>query len=318
MAGHIISVIGGKGGVGKSIFSANLAFANAIENRAPTLLLDFDQTACGDLNIITGIQTKKTVKDIADFNGAIDPRSILQFTGVHPAKVSFIGMPRDAIAASQVNVEGLGKVLKSAVNIYPLTIIDLGSELNELTLKALDFSTLILLVTTPDLLAVNQSRRMFSNLMTQLFPKEMVHIVVNKSQKNHPVTHTIIGQQIGKQIFGEIVDDEDTCTLALSKTQPALVLNKNAPISKSFLEFVRLLNQRNVLKTLAGLVKPEDAGKKKSGSGAEEVYEPGKNNPWLQLKSRIHRGLVEEMDFKNQADERDPKAKLILREQTKK
>ena len=36
------------------------------------------------------------------------------------------------------------------------------------------------------------------------------------------------------------------------------------------------------------------------------------------LKSRIHKQLVEEMDFKNQADDKDPKSKLILREQTKK
>ncbi len=34
MAGHIISIIGGKGGVGKSQLAANLAFAYATEMRA--------------------------------------------------------------------------------------------------------------------------------------------------------------------------------------------------------------------------------------------------------------------------------------------
>ena len=54
MAGHIITVVGGKGGVGKSQVAANLAFAFAMENRQKVLLLDFDQKACGDQNIITG------------------------------------------------------------------------------------------------------------------------------------------------------------------------------------------------------------------------------------------------------------------------
>src|SRR5690606_31893520 len=102
MAGHIISVIGGKGGVGKSMFAANLAFAYASENRMKTLLLDFDQKACGDQNIITGVKSKKNVKDLAEFNGAMDPRSINMFIGMHKSGVSYIGMPTDATAAEQI------------------------------------------------------------------------------------------------------------------------------------------------------------------------------------------------------------------------
>jgi len=62
MAGHIISIIGGKGGVGKSQVAANLAFAFAAENRQKALLLDFDQKASGDQNLITGIKCKKNMK----------------------------------------------------------------------------------------------------------------------------------------------------------------------------------------------------------------------------------------------------------------
>ena len=124
MAGHIISVIGGKGGVGKSQVAANLAFAFAAENRQKTLLLDFDQRASGDQNLITGIKSKKTIKELSEFNGAIDPKSINLFVGVHKAGVHYIGMPNDATTASQVDVEGLGKFLKAVTSLYPVIIID--------------------------------------------------------------------------------------------------------------------------------------------------------------------------------------------------
>ena len=117
MPGHIISVIGGKGGVGKSLVAANLAFAYAQEARIPTFLLDFDQKACGDQEIITGLKSKKNLRELAEFNGSIDPKSILAFVATHAAKVSMIGMPKDATAASQINVEGLGKTLKALPNI---------------------------------------------------------------------------------------------------------------------------------------------------------------------------------------------------------
>ena len=40
MAGYIISIVGGKGGVGKSMFAGNFVFGLAQEARTKTLLLD--------------------------------------------------------------------------------------------------------------------------------------------------------------------------------------------------------------------------------------------------------------------------------------
>lgn len=201
MAGHIITIIGGKGGVGKSQVAANLAIAYAGELRAKTLLLDFDQKACGDQNIITGLKSKKNLKELADFSGSIDPRSIQLFTAEHKSGISFIGMPTEAISANQISEDSLGKVLKAITNIYPVTIIDAGSEINPLALKAMEYSTLIFLVASPDLLAVNQCKRMYTDLVTMLFPKDMIQILVNQAVNGHPVSPDVIGKQIGKPVF---------------------------------------------------------------------------------------------------------------------
>ncbi len=72
---HLIAVIGGKGGVGKSVFAANLAHAFVREMRAKVLLIDCDPKSCGDQNFITGIrhlmadQGLDTVKAAATFLG---------------------------------------------------------------------------------------------------------------------------------------------------------------------------------------------------------------------------------------------------------
>ena len=59
MPGFMITIIGGKGGVGKSQVAANLAFAYASEARQKTLLIDCDQKAAGDQTVITGLKPKK-------------------------------------------------------------------------------------------------------------------------------------------------------------------------------------------------------------------------------------------------------------------
>jgi pilus assembly protein CpaF len=317
MAGHIISIIGGKGGVGKSQVAANLAFAYAMETRAKVLLLDFDQKACGDQNLITGLKSKKNVKELAEFSGAIDPRSIQLFTADHKAGVSLIGMPTEAISANQINEDGLGKVLKAITNIYPITIIDVGSELNPLALKAMEYSTLIFMVASPDVLAVNQCRRMYSDLVTMLFPKDMIQILVNQAVNGHPVTPEVIGKQIGKPVFHAIPKDDANCIAALSRSTPVIVTSKTAPFAAGIVDCVRKLTQKNVLKTLERIAKPQDVGSAQASGSAGPISDDKKKDQWTDLKSRIHKSLIEEMDLKKQ-DENDPKAKIILREQVKK
>ena len=54
MTGHIIAVVGGKGGVGKSVFAANLALAHLTEFKQRPLIVDLDLNSLGDQNIILG------------------------------------------------------------------------------------------------------------------------------------------------------------------------------------------------------------------------------------------------------------------------
>ena len=264
--GHIIAVIGGKGGVGKSQIAANLAFAFSAENRQKTLLLDFDQKACGDQNLITGIKSKKNINDLSKFVENLDPRSIMTFIGQHKMGVHYIGMPTDPSVAEDIDVDGLGKPLKAIQKIYPLTVIDVGAELNELAIKALEYATMIVIVVTPDLLAVNQSRRLFSELQTMMFPKEMIQIVVNQYQKGHPVTTDTIGRQIGRPVFSIVPKDDQGCIRALSTSNPLLAIAKNSPLSQGVVDIVRRIKQKNLLNQLAKLKKPENVQVKKTDS----------------------------------------------------
>jgi len=316
MAGHIIVVIGGKGGVGKSQFAANLAYGLSMEAKQKCLLMDFDRKACGDQTIITGLKPKKNLKDLSEFNGSIDPRTIMPFITASAQKVAFVGMPTDSISAEAINVEGLGKTLKAVTNIYQTTVIDAGSEINELSLKALEYATLIFMVVSPDILAVNQSRRLYSDLVTMLFPKDMIQVVLNQYQKGHPVSPEIVGKQLGKPVFSSIPKDDQTCITSLNKSMPALVVAKSGAFSRGIIECVRKLVQKNVLRSLEKIAKSKPAPKKEKIDRSAEGKGTGAN-PWLMLKSRIHKSLVEEMDLKKE-DENDPKALLILREKTKK
>nr|MBP9673845.1 Flp pilus assembly complex ATPase component TadA [Bacteriovoracaceae bacterium] len=313
MSAPVVAVLGGKGGVGKSQFAANFAFAYAQDTRTKTLLLDFDQKAGGDQNIIMGMKSKKSIKELADFSGALDPRSIQLFINTHKLGVSYIGMPTEAVLASQVNADALGKHLKAIGNLFSLTVIDCGSELTPLALKALEYATLIFIVVTPDILAVNQTKKLYSELTTQLFHKDTLQIVLNSYQKNHPVSPEVIAQQMGKPVFSAIPRDDESCVNSLTKSQPIMVAAASSAYARGVLDTVRKITQKNLFKYLQTLSKPQPT----AGESKGDIVKRGAS--WTDIKARIHRSLVEEMDLKKATESKDdPKAQLILKEQTKK
>src|SRR6476469_4126544 len=106
MAGHIVAVVGGKGGAGKSVFAANLAIAYLQEFKQRPRIVDLDLNSLGDQNIIRGQNPAKSIVDVSKLqSGPIDPKTLAPFMVNAPAGYSFIGAPKDAILARDVDVD---------------------------------------------------------------------------------------------------------------------------------------------------------------------------------------------------------------------
>ena len=62
---------------------------------------------------------------------------------------------------------------------------------------------------------------------------------------------------------------------------------------------------------------PTEGTAEKRNAEVNKPTRPGGRNPWMDLKERIHRSLVEEMDLKK-SDSNDPNAQSVLRAKTQK
>ncbi|MFM8316151.1 MAG: AAA family ATPase, partial [Deltaproteobacteria bacterium] len=88
--GFIISVLGGKGGVGKSTFAVNYALAASIDSKSKVLLIDLDPKACGDLGMLLGIKPKRTLMELGSQEGKLDANALQSYVAVHPSGVHYI------------------------------------------------------------------------------------------------------------------------------------------------------------------------------------------------------------------------------------
>ena len=76
---NVIAIVGGKGGVGKSVFAANLSLTLLREMRQQTLLVDLDSNSCGDQNVILGLRPQKGINDLCTSTVAMTEENIKQF-----------------------------------------------------------------------------------------------------------------------------------------------------------------------------------------------------------------------------------------------
>lgn len=331
MAGHIIAVVGGKGGVGKSVFAANLMIAWLQEFKTRPLLIDLDLNSLGDQNLILGLNPLKNIVDVTKIQGAMDAKALGQFLVNAPQGYSYLSAPRDAVVARDLDLEGLGKFLKGVTNIFNFVVIDCGNGTDAHAMKTFEFATAIFVITSADVIVINQTKRVLAKIQELLFPPEMVQVVINRYNQSSIVNPTMIQKNLNRQVFAAIPEDVATCDSSLAKSSPLTISASNSPIARSYHDLVRKIQQTGLLEKLAQLKKPTGVVAKMqsqahaadhprdahAGPGARSAF--GTLDPWTQMKLRIHKALVEQMDLKKtNVDTADPKQKVILREKTQK
>ena len=304
---HIIAVTGGKGGVGKSVFSVNLACAFMLEMRKPVLLIDMDAHSCGDQSFLLGIEDARTLSQLCSFNGAITPGSLTSVVTNHkPTGLAYVAAVRNRDETLNVSPEICMRQLEHLSNIFPYIIVDLGSQLQPLQMQLIERATVLLTVAQPEVLAINQTMRLLNELMAASLPNDVVHIVVNKANASG-LAPQAIAQALRRNVIGAIPQDDIAANGSIQRSQPFVPANPKAPISAAYFEIVRKLTG-GVLQSLRSTARPKTLKAKAtavdSGSGiSESIARPGdsanKNlEPKIKLKLTVHEELIKDPELK--------------------
>ena len=302
---HVIGVLGGKGGVGKSVFAANIALAIQMELRTSTLLIDLDSKSCGDQNIITGLRPVKTMEELCRHTGSISSASLNTLLARHASGMMYVGAVHNAGDPHDVDPEAALKQLDALSKHFKYIVIDLGCDLNPLQLAVASECTALTIVTIPEVLAITQTNRLLNELMSATLPNEMMQIVVNKASRSG-LAPASIGQTLRKQVVGVIPQDDITVNGSVQRSAP-FILNSKTPIAAAYHETVRRLCG-GLLQKLKSLNKPKGIQLKaqeqhKSNKPKDDSNSPTKKkeqdlDPRTILKLRIHHELIEAMDLK--------------------
>ncbi len=291
---NLIAVVGGKGGVGKSVFAANLAAAFAAELRQPVLLIDCDTKSVGDQNVITGLKPIKTLRELANTTQSLNSTPIQQIVTQHPGGFSFVGAVRGPEEILSVPSDNLSKLLEYFSRSFKFMIVDIGNELGPMQNAILQEATAITIISSPEILVVQQTQRLINELLTQTYPKEMFQLILNK-YSNAGLQPQVISQHLGLTPIGIIPADEATVMQSITLSKPFVVANPKSPLAAAYFDIVRKLSG-GILQKLKTVQKPKPAVAAETPTAT--ASNPNNYDARTLTKLRIHSELIRTIDLK--------------------
>jgi septum site-determining protein MinD len=294
---NLIAVIGGKGGVGKSVFAANLACALMTELRTQVLLVDADSRSVGDQNIIMGLKPNKTLKELATMTSSVNAQNMASMLTMHSSGLAFIGAVRGPEETLNISADLAMKQFEFLSRQFKFIIVDVGNDLNPLQMAILQEATAIMIVTTPEVLVVTQTLRLVNELLSNTFPKDMLQLVINKSSPNG-LSPQAIASQLQLAPISMIPHDEITSMASLQKYLPFVLGQPKAPITAAYYETVRKLSG-GILQRLKTLSRPKPVTvSAESAASSSASGSSGGLDARTQLKLRVHSELIRTVDLK--------------------
>lgn len=189
---HRIAVVSGKGGVGKTVITANLGAKLAMGGRR-VLILDAD-LGLANLDILLGVNPQYTLIDVMHGRRSLDEVLIRTEKGFDLLPAGS-GLP-EGTAYTQILSDCMDSVLKSVEQSYDIILFDAGAGVGDVVLFFAGLSDEVLLIVTPEPTSLMDSYATLK-IIHRLHKRNEFLLIVNQANPD-------CSGQIGAQIVGHL------------------------------------------------------------------------------------------------------------------
>ncbi|SHI69377.1 AAA family ATPase [Desulfofundulus thermosubterraneus] len=175
---EMVAVFSVKGGVGRTTLAVNLAVMLARRTGRQVVLVDLDLQR-GDASVFLNLIPRKTWYELAQELEQNYSPVWEHYLTPHPSGVRVLAAPVRPELAEVVKGPQVERTLQAFKEQYEYVIIDLPAIFSDITLSALDLSTQILLVTSPELPTIKNTK-ICLDILDSLHNKGKTKMVVNR------------------------------------------------------------------------------------------------------------------------------------------
>ncbi|MFN2464381.1 MAG: CpaE family protein [Candidatus Dormibacteria bacterium] len=177
---RIVSVVAGKAGTGKSTVVSNLAGVLARQHGLATAVLDLD-LQFGDQALMFDAPSSPSIIDLLANADSLTPDFVLEC--MHQgAGVRVMGAPPSPELADLVTATHVESLLEHLSVIFDVIVIDTSGHLTDVTLEAIDRADALVVITTPYLASVKNSKLLLKTMSDLGVPPQKLISVLNRME----------------------------------------------------------------------------------------------------------------------------------------
>ncbi len=235
---HIITVLGAKGGVGKTALTANLAAA--LQTPGTTVIVVDAKWAFGDLVVVFNMHPNHVWTEIEN------PQELdllAQMLTTHEETGIRVLAAPVRLETQAGSPEQFANILQALRSLADYIVVDTGHPLDELTQQALNLSAMALLVFEQDLISV-RNVRLLLDLFAQEFPQERRMLVMNRVAKRKGVSPERLESFLKEKVWA--IPEDPHMPVSINQGKLLVRMRRNAPAAQGILRVARHVRERLV------------------------------------------------------------------------
>jgi pilus assembly protein CpaE len=251
--GEVIAMLGAKGGVGTTLVAANLAGELAARQPDRKVILVDLHVFLGDVATMLDVAPRPSVLWFLQRGAVADPRTWSEAPPTHAAGFRVLGLDGDVATVDPVSAEQVVFLCAKLRDRYHTVILDLGSDINEVTLAACSVAQQRVMVLTDEHAARTGAIRRRDAMRALDLGPAPTRVILNRAQDWGPAAQERVEKAVGMPVLGGVTNAWQDMQLAMERGQ---VLRQCAPKSPAARDLGRIAD------TLGGVAAEDDRQKR--------------------------------------------------------
>ncbi len=236
--GTVIAVYSPKGGVGCTTIATNLAVALATRSKRAVAIVDLD-LQFGDVGVALDLHSANSVIDLIAHAGDLDARLLADIFVRHESGVHALVAPEHVGSAESADPVRIVHAVEALRDHFAYIVCDLWSSLDDLSLGALRAADRVVLVTTPEVPALKNIRRVMA--ATPLLSDDRTLIVLNRHPGKAGVSIADVERNLGRRVGATIPSEGIGVTDAINQGISMFDSRAGVRASRSFMKLAEAL-----------------------------------------------------------------------------
>lgn len=259
--GQVLFFYSGKGGVGKSLISANLAVSMANETKAKVALVDLD-LQFGDIGVLLNLDHSQSITDLIENIDHMDPDFIREIMVDGPSGIKVLLTPSSPELADLVTVDHIRKIFSELRKMFDYIIVDSSAHLGEINLEVLDHADKVVVVTSLSIPAIKNTKLALKIFDSLSISPDRVVLLLNKSDAHSEFNKESVEANLRFPIAGQIPNDPKLVINSINRGNPFVSTHPESEISQRIRELVGKVLPSAPAQAAAAAAEPEKKPRK--------------------------------------------------------